>query len=333
MRPFGELTERGQARRLRPLAEVALAAYDLDVAGLRLIENGWNGVFRVDTAAGPYVIRVSRPIPGAAQRSVASEVEFMTALASGTDVAVPPVMRNRDGELVTVATAEGVPEPRECVVFGWIGGPDLAERRSPETWAKLGELMATMHVFAETWEPTAGFCVADYDSCIPYGEPLVVFEPGRLEFHGLESLLREATDATNERISTLRREMPQIVLHGDLHQWNVKIKRGVLAPFDFEDLLTGAPVLDIATSLFYVHGDPDYLELARAFKSGYERRRSWPEREHGEMERLMFASSLDLLNAVLLDESLDLGGDMETIIRRRGSMARLALCQRPATDL
>lgn len=333
MKPFGELTERGQARRLRPLAEVALAAYDLDVSGLRLIENGWNGVFRVDTAAGPHVVRVSRPIPGAAQRSVASEVEFMTALAAGTDVAVPPVIRNRDGELVTVATAEGVPEPRECVVFGWIGGPDLAERRSPETWARLGQLMATMHEFAETWTPSERFHVTAYDSCIPYGEPLVVFEPGRLELHGLESLLKEATDVTNERIDALRRELPQVVLHGDLHQWNVKIKRGVLSPFDFEDLLTGAPVLDIATSLFYIYGDPDYLELARAFKSGYERRRSWPEREPGEMERLMFARSLDLLNAVLLDESLDLGGDMETIVRRRGPMARLALGQEPTTDL
>ena len=144
----------------------------------------------------------------------------------------------RIGELVTVASAEGVPEPRECVVFGWIGGPDLAERRSAENWGKLGELMGTMHAFAEHWTPSPEFHVTDYDSCIPYGEPLVVFEPGRTELHGLESVLREATAATNERIEALAREVPPIVLHGDMHQWNVKIKHGVLSPFDFEDLLT-----------------------------------------------------------------------------------------------
>ena len=99
-RPFGELSEVGQARRLRPLAQAALAEYDLEVTGLRLITNGWNGVFRVDTPDGPYVIRVTRPIPGADDRSVRSEVEFMSALAQGTDVAVPPVVRNRRGELV-----------------------------------------------------------------------------------------------------------------------------------------------------------------------------------------------------------------------------------------
>lgn len=329
-RPFGQLSEAGQARRLRPLARAALAEYDLQITGLRLISNGWNGVFRVDTRDGPRVIRVSRPIPGAAERSVASEVEFMRALADGTDVAVPPVVRNRAGELVTVAAADGVPEPRECVVFGWIGGSDLAERRSAASWRKLGELMGTMHAFAGGWTPPPGFEVTDYDSCIPYGEPRVVFEPGRVDLHGLEGLLREATAATDERIRGLARDVPSIVLHGDLHQWNVKIRRGVLSPFDFEDLLTGAAVLDVATSLFYVYGDDDYPELCAAFRAGYETRAVWPEREPGEMERLMFARSLDLLNAVLLDDSLDPGEDIGAFVRRRGAMARVALGLEPA---
>jgi len=331
--PFADLSELGQARRLRSLATAALERYELGWTGLRLISNGWNCVFRVDTPNGPSVIRVTRPVPGADERSVRSEVEFMDALAAATDVAVPAVRHNRDGELVTVATAEGVPEARECVVFGWLGGPDLAARRSVDNWALLGELMGTMHRFAEGWKPSARFSVADYDSCIPYGEPLVVFGPGRTELYGLESILREATEVTDERIVELRRSVPSIVLHGDLHQWNVKISRGVLSPFDFEDLLTGAPILDVATSLYYVRHDDDYAELARAFKSGYERRRPWVEREPGEMERLMFARALDLLNAVLLDDSLELGGDMEAFVRRRESQARVALGLDPPVGL
>ena len=174
-KPFAELTELGQARRLRPLAYAALAEYDLQVTGLRLISNGWNCVFRVDTPQGPCVIRITRPVPGADERSVRSEVEFMSALAAETDVAVPVVRHARDGALVTVAQAEGVPEPRECVVFGWLGGPDLARHRSAASWRKLGELMGTMHRFAEQWTPSSEFRVTDYDSCLPYGESLVVF--------------------------------------------------------------------------------------------------------------------------------------------------------------
>jgi Ser/Thr protein kinase RdoA (MazF antagonist) len=332
-RPFADLTESGQARRLKPLAQAALATYDLQPTGLRLISNGWNCVFRVDTREGPRVIRISRPVPGADDRSVRSEVEFMTALADATDVAVPEVVRSRDGELVTVAEAEGVPEPRACVVFGWLGGPDLAARRSPANWTRLGELMATMHRFAEQWTPSAAFTVAGYDSCIPYGEPLVVFGRGRTELYGLDGILREALELTNERIAALNREHSPIVLHGDLHQWNVKIRRGVLSPFDFEDLLTGAPVLDVATTLYYVRQDADYVELARAFKAGYERRRPWVEREPGEAERLMFARAIDLLNAVLLDDSLVPAGDVEAFVRRREGPALVALGRRPPIEL
>ncbi len=323
---FSGLTELGQARRLRPMAIAALEAYELAWTSLRLISNGWNCVFRVDTAQGPYVLRITRPVPGALDRDVRSEVEFMTALASGTGVAVPSVTANRDGELVTMASAHGVPEARECVVFGWLGGPDLTARCSPATWISLGELMGKMHRFASDWTPSKGFSTPVFDSVMPYGEPLVVFESDRSELQGLMGLLRDATDATAERLTAIRRRERAIVVHADLHQWNVKINRGVLSPFDFEDILWAAPILDVATSLYYVRDREDYPELARAFKSGYEHQLPWVEREPGEIDRLMFARALLLLNAVLLDEGFDVG-DMGPFIRRREQYARLALGQ------
>jgi Ser/Thr protein kinase RdoA (MazF antagonist) len=330
---FAELTELGQARRLRPLAEAALTSYHLEATRLRLISNGWNCVFRVDNTSGPHVLRITRPIPGALDRSVRSEVEFMSALTAGTDIAVPRVVPDRDGQLVTVASAPDVPEPRECVVFDWLGGPDLAAQRSAANWVSLGELMGKMHRFADEWTPSDAFRTTDYDSCIPYGEPLVVFEPGRAELHGLEGILREAAEVTDRRIAELNRETPAMVVHGDLHQWNVKIKRGVLSPFDFEDLLWAPPIMDVATSLYYVRHDADYREMAAAFRRGYERQRTWVEREPGEVDRLMFARSLDLLNAVLLDDSLDLGEDMEAFVRRREGQALVALGREPAVEL
>lgn len=330
---FAALTERGQARRLRPLAEAALSAYDLRPIRLRLLNNGWNCVFRVDTAREPYVLRITRPVPGADERSVRSEVEFMAALAAGTAIAVPEVVPSRDGELVTLAGAPGVPETRACVVFNWLGGPDLAERRSPATWAALGELMGTMHRFAESWRPSEAFRVTDYDSCIPYGEPLVVFEPGRVELHGLEGLLREAVEVTDARIARLGREVGPIVLHGDLHQWNVKILRGILSPFDFEDLLTGPPIMDVATSLYYVRHLDDYRQLASAFRAGYERQRPWVEQSPGEVDRLMFARAIDLLNAFLIDGTLGDGSETEACVRRREEPALIAVGRRPPLEI
>ncbi len=168
--PFASLTERGQAHRLRPLARAALRDYDIDVTGLQLIINGWNGVFRVDTPAGPLVLRISRPVPGENERPVSREVEFMTALAAGTDVSVPSVIPSRDGELVTWAGTAGVPEPRQCVVFGWLDGPDLDSRVSATNWARLGQLMARMDRFSQTWTPSPAFRINTFEHVDPYGE-------------------------------------------------------------------------------------------------------------------------------------------------------------------
>ncbi len=314
------------------MVEEALRCYDIDARGLRLISNDWNGVFRIDTPTGPRVIRVTRPVPGALPRPVHSEVAFMTALAAETGIAVPALFANRDGELVTLAGAPSVPEPRECVVFGWLAGANLASRMDPGSWTALGELMGRMHRFASTWEPPADFDVPVFDRLIPYGEPLVVFEQDPAELLGLAGLLREAADATEVRLSVLAREGSAVVTHGDLHQWNVKSRHGVLSPFDFEDLLWAAPILDVATSLYYVRDREDYPALARAFRRGYQRQRTWVEHEPGEVDRLMFARALLLLNALFLDGGLAVG-DRESFVRRRENLALVALGEREAVVL
>jgi len=49
MKPFEELTERGQVRRLRRLAEAALPQYRLGDAQLTFVAYSENAVFRVET--------------------------------------------------------------------------------------------------------------------------------------------------------------------------------------------------------------------------------------------------------------------------------------------
>jgi Ser/Thr protein kinase RdoA (MazF antagonist) len=324
MKDFAGLTEVGRARRLRPLALAALEAYDLDVTGLRLIDDGWNCVFRVETPGGPLALRVTRPTPGREVASVHSEVAFMVALSEATDIHVPRVIPNRAGDLVTMADAHGVPEPRACVVFGWLGGRLLGEQVTSRRWHDLGDLMGRMHRFAEEWTPPDGFAAPAYDSVLPSREPLVMFEPGRADLHGASHLLQEAYHRTAERIRALDHEQPRIVVHGDLHAWNVKVRHGVLSPLDFEDLLFAVPVLDVATSLYYVRDRPDYLSLAVAFRAGYEQHRPWVEREPGELDRLLIARGLDLLNTTILGPDLEVD-DWEAFIRRRVVLARVAL--------
>jgi Ser/Thr protein kinase RdoA (MazF antagonist) len=332
MRAFDDLTEQGRARRLRPLALAALQSYDLRITGLRLIDNGWNCVFRVQTQDGPLALRVTRATPERSPQSVASEVAFMTALGEATPIELPRVIPDRSGRLLTTTEAPGVPGPRTCVVFSWLRGSLLGEHVTARTWTSLGELMGRMHRFAASWMPPADFTAPSYENPLPYGEPMVMFEPGRADLHGATYLLQEAYHRTAERIRELNHERPRIVVHGDLHGWNVKLHRGRLAPFDFEDLLWAVPVLDVATSLYYVRDRPDYLSLAVAFRVGYERHMPWVEDEPGEIDRLLIARGLDLLNTTILGPGQEVD-DWEAFVRRRERLARIALGEERALTI
>jgi len=58
MKPWDQLTERGRFRRLRSLALAALRQYDLTLERLRFVGGFTNAIYRVDTSAGAYAVRV-----------------------------------------------------------------------------------------------------------------------------------------------------------------------------------------------------------------------------------------------------------------------------------
>ncbi|HZU87357.1 MAG TPA: phosphotransferase, partial [Anaerolineaceae bacterium] len=91
---------------------------------------------------------------------------------------------------------------------------------------------------------------------------------------------------------------PPILIHGDLHPWNVHVYRGQLYVLDFEDNLLGYPVQDIAVTLYYGRERPDYPELAAAFRAGYTRLRPWPARSEEELRLLMAARNTNFINYI-----------------------------------
>ena len=139
MKTYHDLTEIGQARRLRVLALNALKNYDLNVTRLSLVTNDMNGIFRVDTTSGEkWILRISLPEGGHSREHVTAEMDWLAALARDTHLSVPRPVPARDGSLVTEADAPGVPEARLCTIFSWVPGTDLAEHISPKSLLKLG---------------------------------------------------------------------------------------------------------------------------------------------------------------------------------------------------
>ena len=287
----------------------ALESYDVEVSRLRLITNSWNCVFRVDTTDGTrFALRVTLPRPERHRSLVGAEVDFMAALAAGTELTVPMPVMNVDGDPVTEACAEGVPQPRDCVLFSWVTGRDLAEAVTPDSYCRLGEVMATMHDFASAWAPPPDFPLMTYDATIHLGESMVLLDDHAMRLYSREhrkiaALLLAKSDVN---VAAAHRRGMAIVIHGDMHHWNVKVDRGQFAVIDFEDLQFATPVLDVATTLYYIRWRDDYAQLFEGYRAGYSSVRPWVEAFDGELEGLIPARGLDLLNVCIDSPELDM---------------------------
>lgn len=302
MKRFSTLTRVGQARRLRAVALTALTAYALDVQRIRLVHNETNCTFRVDTTDGcAYALRVNRPHVFS-PANIRSEIAWQEAVGRDTDIAVPAAVQTRTGDVLVTVEAPGVPEPRHCAIFAWLRGRPLAKQPTPANAEQWGRLAALLHTHGENWKPPASFSVRTLDRIFPFGDPDRLNSP---RGHALvPAATRRLVDRMRVAVETelarlyARPGSPGLV-HADLHGWNIKVDRGKLQLFDFEDLCYAYPIQDIATSLFYIVPRPSFSELRAAFRSGYEALRPWPEEYPGQLELLMVHRAIDLLNFAL----------------------------------
>ena len=305
MKDFTQLTSRGRALRLRRMALVALQRYELNVERVRLLSDDLNGIFRVDTSDGQkLVLRVCLPEAGHSLPEIRSEMMWLEALSREPDLGVPEPLANRDGALVTTVEVAGVPQARHCVVFGWMPGPDLADRLTLENVQKMGELSARLHAHAMTFDAPREFSIKTADSVFPFGDEVVLFDkvhrdlvpPARRE------LFRRTAKHVEAALGALYANWQGFrVLHYDLHHWNVKVFRGKLYALDFEDLMWGYPVQDIAITFYYWQDHAQFGELREAFKCGYTEYGEWPEQVRGQIDTFIAGRGLDLANFVLRD--------------------------------
>ena len=309
MRPFEDLTDTGKARRLRTVAAAALERYDLRVRGLRLITNEFNAVFRVDSDDDTFVLRVNLPN----RRSLAeieAEMRWLHALATETTVGVPSPVPASGGDLLVSVSAPGFPEPRHCVLFGWIGGTDLAARLTEANITELGALTAQLHQHALSFDPPAG--LRRWDNPFPLDDHHVLLDAGIVSPSDRATFVAALgrIEAVLERLSD---EQPRMI-HGDLHQDNVRVANGRLFAIDFDDSLLGHPVQDIGVTFWNLQEEPNYEALRHALRRGYERHASWPEHRPGDIDTFVADRALMLIDYALQTATADDAADTRRFI-------------------
>jgi Ser/Thr protein kinase RdoA (MazF antagonist) len=303
MKPYSQLTRLGKIRRLRQVAVRAMDHYALDVEWVRFFVTHTNTLFRVRTTAGEtYVLRVYTE-EDTSLNDNRVEIFWLNRLINDTDLEVSTPIARRDGEYITHVQVPGIPVEKRCVLYAWIPGRPLADFLNPENYAKLGQAMARMHEHAISLNPLPDdLRPKAWDTCFYYpDEPIVydqpeyahLFTPERMKL--VKAVIARA-DSVFEQL--FRQRNQAILLHGDLHYWNVHYHRDSLYLIDFEDVTLGYPIQDIAISFYYGRHREAYPALRAAFKLGYQQVRPWPEQDEAVIQTLIAARGVGFLNYV-----------------------------------
>lgn len=298
-RAFEDLTPRGQLLRLRALALDALREYDLEVVRCSFVSTGFNTVFRVDATNGSrYALRVSPRLRIHADGCEAAEAAWVTALRREVGLATPAVINAADGSPVVWVEGAGVPEPRSCVLFEWVGGQPLRRRINAGAVRMTGELAASVHDHA-----------ASHASADASAAPLGALVADRVLYFRTDARLEELRPTYGSALAeaVVRAQLvldglwsnpphPAHLLHGDIQPSNVMVAGSQVTLIDFQDLIWGFEIQDVVIALQALAHFEDAEGLAAAFRGGYETIRPWPEADPETIAALHAARHLNVLN-------------------------------------
>lgn len=277
-------SQRAQIARLRRTAARALADYPVDDPRLTFIAHGENTTFRVDSRDARYLLRVHRPNrhgPGVDSRvAVGSEMAWLTALRTDTELSVPTPLRTRDGQWTTVV------DGRVCSLLGWQGGRIQANNPRPVHFRRLGGVLARLHEHASAWTPPAGFTRMRWDWETFFGNTM---EYGGVPAAGCWELLPPPVRAQFKEVARrMRVVMADLgsepdafgLIHADLHLGNALFDGDAVRLIDFDDCGTGHWLYDITVPLWDNRNRADYAAYRAALLGGYSEHRALPDLTH-----------------------------------------------------
>lgn len=271
--------------------------YRMQVANLSHLATHSNLLFRADLVDGRrLVLRVGQPRANT-RSNIDLEVAWLSELvADGMMLVVTPVPTPDERLVVELETDEG---PRSCVLFTWVPGEPMGDGAGTSGYRAMGRLSALLHRHGD-WRPTDPSLLRTWDRTFYYSpalEPVVVDQP-RFDhlFSDIRGVVLRAAAHADAGLAQRWSQMAPIVVHGDLHEWNVHIYMGRAWAIDFEHVMLALPAQDIATSLYGVRIRSDLDSLVNAFRVGYEEYGEWPVRDRAELELYWAARQVMLMN-------------------------------------
>jgi len=259
-------------------APAVVARYDVGAdAAVTLLHQSENTMLLVDDASRGHklVLRVhSQRLTYHTAASIASELQWMRALARDSDVVVPVPMAARDGSLVQTMTAPDLDCPRHAVMFTFLAGAEPSEDNLLGMFPVLGAVTARMHRHARRWQRPASFTRHHWDGAAVLGDaPLWGRWREGMGVGPAERAVLDRLAATlGRRLEKLGRA-PEIygLVHADMRLANLLVEGTSPKVIDFDDCGFSWFLYDLATAVSFLQHKPFADALIAAWLDGYRR--------------------------------------------------------------
>ena len=302
------------SERIDRLAQASLPRYGFSPrATANLINYTENSTYRVDDpdTGDRFILRVYRT-GYHDRRAIESELEWMGALRRDAGVQTPDVIPARDGS--SILLLEDVPPsgPRYAAMFTFLEGVEPQEDRLDESFERLGEVAARIHLHSRSWTPPPGFKRPTWnlESMIDGPRPIwgrwqdgIGLDPERGTLLGR---VMEVVARRLERFGSGRERFG--LVHADLRLANLLVEGDATKVIDFDDCGFGWYLYDLSTALTFMEERPDALGLIDAWVRGYRRLASLARDEEEEIPTFIMLRRVMVMAWIASHSDTELAG-------------------------
>lgn len=285
------------------VATQALSAYDLHPEStLRLLNLSENATYAVEDAGTgeTSILRVHRT-GYHRPHEIESELDWLDALRTDSDVTVPTVLPARDGRRLVTVDQNGT--ARHVVHFAMVAGtePDEATLTADE-FHTLGRITAALHDHSLSWSRPEGFGRFSWDWRHSLGD-----RPRWGRWQDAVGVGEAEHDVLDRACALLQRRLSEYgtgpnvfgLVHADLRLANLLVDGAgadrAITVIDFDDCGFGWYFYDFGTAVSFFEDDPAVPEWQAAWADGYRTRRPLPSSDEAMLPSFVLLRRMLLL--------------------------------------